>query len=421
MMNRRLFMQMRNEWRSNLWMMAELYIVGLALWAIFIVFNGLWMIEKKPADGADFTDIYTGNIGYIPSQAETFTPYDADHSYATDVEMMLTRLRDNPYVEIVGTGSNALPYNYDFNGHLISTEIDGSTETYHGNTRYMSGETVRALRLHGVGGETPEQLAALLDDGNLLIGTVEVNYTDTDPLRWKGRQVTLSGDSSTVLNIGAVVSGMRRSDYEPASGTLYSGMGDVYPAQVVVRVRSGQGRRMMETLDDDALEYGNVYISDMQSLDDIRDVAHRSVNDVIRDTTVCALFVLMSVFLGFLGTFWFRTQQRVPEIALRKVSGATDRAVFTRFLSEGLMLLVAPLVLMVPTGVILLNVVNRLMDEDSAGGLDVSINGYPMEQAFIWVALAMCVASLALMIIAGVWLPARKAMRVNPASALKDQ
>ena len=35
-------------------------------------------------------------------------------------------------------------------------------------------------------------------------------------------------------------------------------------------------------------------------------------------------FLLLNIFLGLLGTFWFRTQQRRSEIALHKAHGATD-------------------------------------------------------------------------------------------------
>ena len=60
-------------------------------------------------------------------------------------------------------------------------------------------------------------------------------------------------------------------------------------------------------------------------------------------------FLLLNNFLGLLGTFWFRTQQRRSEIALHKAHGATDRAIFSRLLSEGILLLaiVTPVALLI--------------------------------------------------------------------------
>ena len=38
-----------------------------------------------------------------------------------------------------------------------------------------------------------------------------------------------------------------------------------------------------------------------------------------------------------------------------------------------------------------------------------------------WLAMSVSVVLLTIMIVAGIWMPARKAMAINPASALKDQ
>ena len=57
-------------------------------------------------------------------------------------------------------------------------------------------------------------------------------------------------------------------------------------------------------------------------------------------------FLLLNIFLGLLGTFWFRTQQRKGEMALMMAVGGSKQSVFFRLLSEGwlMLLLVTPLV-----------------------------------------------------------------------------
>ena len=110
-------------------------------------------------------------------------------------------------------------------------------------------------------------------------------------------------------------------------------------------------------------------------------------------------FLLLNIFLGLLGTFWFRTQQRRGEIALHKVNGATNRAVFARLLSEGLLLL---LIVTMPALLIDLNLAKAELNS-----------------------LLLCAAAsfvlIALMIVIGIWYPARRAMRVQPAEALHDE
>lgn len=414
-------MQMRNEWRSNVWMMVELFVVGLVLWAVFLILFGLGALHKDPV-GADFHNIYVGDFGYIRKDSEKFRPYDEDHGYMTDIEILMANLRSNPYVEIVGAGSNALPYNYNYSGSGISTEIDGKLRTYHGNWRRMTPETVRAFRLSGLNGESTEDLAEMIGRGELILGTVEWGEPAVDPLKWKGTDVRHAYDSSRVYHVGAVMNGIRRTDYEPTNGMIISDFEKLnYYSNVIVRVREGMGRQFLSSLGENDLEFGNVYVSNMQSLDDIKDDAHRDMNVLNRNMAVCAFFVLVSVFLGFLGTFWYRTQQRVPELALRKVNGATNADLFRRFLGEGLLLLVLPALLLVPAGCAVIRFLNSMDENGSDSAFQLDLGGLPIGPWIIWTALATSVVTLALMILAGIWMPARKAMKVEPAIALKDQ
>lgn len=84
---------------------------------------------------------------------------------------------------------------------------------------------------------------------------------------------------------------------------------------------------------------GNIFISEIRSFHDIRRNFQQAWTNDIRNYVMGMGFLLLNIFLGLLGTFWFRTQQRRSEIALHKAHGATDRAIFSRLLSEGLLLL----------------------------------------------------------------------------------
>lgn len=415
MMKRKLITQMCNEWRSNVWMMIELFVVGLVLWYVFTNIFGLSMLHKEPTQ-ADYTGVYSANLASIPESSSKYRPYDEEHTAEAECQMILAQLRSNPYVEIVGTGSNALPYNFSYQGNTLDAEIDGKKESYYGNKRTMSPETIKAIRLRGINGETPEQLAEIIKRGDMIIGTTEVSWSDTDPLRWRGKQVTAFGDSSKLYNIAAIVDGIRRSDYEMASGTII--VNGQYN-QVIIRVKEGKEREFKESIGETEFASGNTYLTNFESVESFKDDVHGEVMVVYRNMTVCAIFVLVSIFLGFLGSFWYRTQQRVPELALRKVNGATDSDLLRRFLSEGLLLLVIPSILMVPTGIFLLKWINS--EEGGGSALMLNMNGMPMGQWVMWGGLATAIAAMAIMIVAGIWMPARKAMKVQPAYALKDQ
>lgn len=409
-MKRKLIQQMRNEWRSNLWMGIELFIVGLVLWAIFSTFGFLANLHQPPRD-YDLTDIYHGDLWLIDEKASTYTEYpDSAHNVWTDLAALTDNLRNNPYVEILGTGNNALPYSYNYSGNELTADIDGRRESYNGNLRNMSPDFIRAIRLRGLNGETTEELATMIENGNIIISLYDRSRLESTPEQWRGRDVFWSYDSTRVEHVGAIIAGIRRSDYEPIYGGNVIKNNMWFPDQIAIRVKPGKGREFMESLKGDDLEFGNVYISNMQSIDQRRESAHLNITTTIRNLSMCAIFVLTAVFLGFLGSFWYKTQQRVPELALRRVNGATRADLFRRLLGEGMLILLFSAVPTAIAGAVL------LANIDIEGEL-----GMPFPAMLPWLMFGITIASLALMIAAGIWFPATKAMKINPAQALKDQ
>lgn len=400
---------MRNEWRSNVWMTVELIIVGVVLWVIFLGFGTIAFMHRSPK-GIDFSDIYVGRIGVIPESASTYKAYpDSLHNANTDLEMLLVNLKSNPLVENAGIGHNAIPYNYNYMGnHLMSKDTD--SVIYMGaNYRRMSPDMVRTLRLTGCKGESSEQLAGMIEENKLLISTVEDESASKKLEQYVGHEAFIS-DSADVYEIGAIVNGIRRVDYEPQTNgvVIMNNPRDWFPQEIAVRVKPGKGREFMESLDASLLSFGNVYISNLTDFEKRKASAHIQFDNFIRNLTACAVFLMTAVFLGILGSFWFRTQQRVPELALRKVNGATDRDIFGRFISEGLVLLVISAIFI--TGIIAIIVVT------------FDVGSWLMAPMWVvWTMLPVTFAVLAVMICAGIAFPARKAMKVKPAEALKDQ
>ncbi len=410
-MKRRLLTQLCNEWRSNVWMVIELVIVGVVIWAIFSTFATLGYMHKEPV-GINFDNVYRGYIGSIPSSATTFKAYpDTLHNYSTDLNMLEAKLRENPYIESLGTGKNAIPYNYNYLGRTLSCEIGDSVESYSANWRIMSPDMIRTLQLVGLNGETTGQLANMVDEGKILISTADQLYFEATPEKWVGHQAINGNDSSQVYEIGAIINGIRRVDYEPVFGgvVVSSDFDNYLPSEMAFRIREGKDREFMESLKADMLEFGNVYVYDIRSVDNIKEEAHHNISIVFRDLTVCALFLLFAVFLGFLGAFWYRTQQRVPELALRKVNGATNADIFRRFLGEGFILLAVAAVPIAGISILL------LLQLDS---IDLSVT---IPKSLFYAMIPVALLALAVIIAAGIAIPAKKAMHVNPASALKDQ
>ena len=131
---------------------------------------------------------------------------------------------------------------------------------------------------------------------------------------------------------------------------------------------------------------------------------------------VVVLFLLVNVFLGLIGTFWFRTRRRRSEIALRMAMGSTRGGVFRLLIGEGLLLLA---LVTLPAMVVCYNVG---MAEFTIGRTSL-ISTWPIE----WSVIRFLAGSLgawlliALMVVIGIWFPARQAMKIEPAEALHEE
>lgn len=412
-MKRKLLKQMLSEWRANVWLVVELVVVIMALQVIFTALYTFYSLHDA-GNSVDLRDIYVANLNVIGSESDEYTPYDSLHSRRTDVDMLLAKLRVNPNVEIVATGiRQSLPYNYNFWGSTLTLKQDGDKEnlSYYVNRRQMSPEMIRVLGICGVNGETPDSLAALLAKGDILISPSEKYAFDgiEDPCLMSGKNVVAGWDTLKTYHVGAVAHGLKRTDYEPLfAGVCYEPLDPSDASVIAFRVKHGLGRRFAETLSDSEMQAGNLYLTDLQSLADMRDSCQVDINQSIRNFTVCAIFMMMVIFLGFLGVFWFRTQQRVTEIAVRKVHGATTGAIYARFFAEGLIMLGVAVILTIPfTYWMIQGDIMNLFDMPS--GVTTVVAG-----------AVITVVTLVVLILAGVYAPARKATRVNPADALKD-
>lgn len=121
-------------------------------------------------------------------------------------------------------------------------------------------------------------------------------------------------------------------------------------------------------------------------------------------------FLLINVFLGLLGSFWFLTQRRVQEIAVRMVAGATRRQVLARIISEALILLV-------------IATVPALLADWFIGKAELltSWERSTFTMPRLWIAAAITFAEMAVMVIAGTFIPAWKAMKISPSAALQTE
>ena len=420
-MKRKIFAQMRAEWRGNLWMVVEFTIISVVLWySISFLLSCAQMY--KPSEGYDFTDVYVAEIRWVQPDSPKYTEYgdgeEAMSLYLNDVNTLLTQINNNPYVETAGKGRNGIPFSFNFNGHQISRASEnGDTLLYRYHFRAYDSNAVKALRIRGSKGETTEQIAEYINKGQAIISEydkhVEPKEDCVPPDSFLNRTLPFGQDQIHIAPM--TVNFLRRVDYEANdwSGVLLyplEGNNLFFPSEIIIRIKPGTDLLFKESLANSTQRIGNAYMSDLQSVADIRDNAQKQFEIEILKQVSAITFLLLLVFLGLLGTYWFRTQERVPEIAIRKVAGARNGDIFRRLLAEGFILMgVSVAIAMI---FIMLIIKKELLNT-------LAKTGFP--EYIYYYGIIPTMAVLALTVLAGIYFPARRAMKINPATALKDQ
>ena len=158
-MNKKLLTQIKNEWRSNLWLVTELLLVSVVMWYIVDYMYVKAAVYYEPR-GFDISHCYLIQMGRLTDKSPDFIPNQTKEQQREDVKGLAERLKYRPDIEAVGFGQNSYPYN----GSNSGTEVRYDTLQSPGWTirRLVSPDFVRVFQYHGTRGETPEQLAELL-------------------------------------------------------------------------------------------------------------------------------------------------------------------------------------------------------------------------------------------------------------------
>ena len=172
------------------------------------------------------------------------------------------------------------------------------------------------------------------------------------------------------------------------------------------------------------MSQGNFYFKGIKSLSKKREELGimMGVYNKFRLKSSLAIFTLLCIFLGMVGTFWIRCNARRQEIGLMRSLGATEIRVKNQFLKEAGLLVTGAFVFS------LILVVNFVVMTD--GMAQQNVTGQP-EFALVseWLSpgvqftMVSLITYFALLVIAlvGTLIPVRRAVKVLPADALRDE
>ena len=411
-----------NQRWQNGWLWAELLLVSVVLWFFvdYLYVTGRTRMEPL---GFDVEHVYKISFGNLDDAAPGYLPPESRGEGKTDGALMvelLERMRAYPGVEAVCFSDFGLPY--VSGSRYMNWQLD--TLRFHSRYVRVSPDYFEVFRTTDEAGSSGSLSKVLREAGeNGMIATSDVGKDSPDFHLALGQQLTNVYWKDTYLRLIGICRPIRRCEYDPVRPLLFIPFtesklakdydGEMGTIEVCIRVRPEADRadfaRQFRSELAKQVRGGNFYLLDVTPLSEIRASYLRAqgVENEVKTRMAISLFLLVNIFLGIIGTFWFRTEYRKGEMGLRMALGSTRRQLNSILVGEGVLLLVLAFI---PSLTISINIAH----------MDL-IDTYLLP--FTWLRFAICggitFALIALMIICGVWYPARSTARLEPAEALR--
>lgn len=398
-----------NQWRGNLWILAELFISFICIWQVGNVFSSL-LSHKLRDTGFDLEHVYRVTTAIREKDSPS---YDPDSPLTDNWKELVERVRRCPGVESVGlTSYTAFPYT-------------GST-----NERSYFGDTTRTTALRGQ--LTPDVIRVLhITSPSPEVDLVKETSTGQTCFLVSPQAMEQLYDKNTV-RCRIYTKDERDKAYpgilcsyltnEYADNNDNRALWEIWSEGRMIEKNANKDLTMLIRVHPDAdhdfretflstmraqLTAGNLSIVNLTRMEDYRTYILNlsSINLMYGAGYFLAAFFFICAFLGIIGTFWFRTESRTSEIGLRMALGATRRQVRWQMIGEGLMLLG---IVWLPAVIVSYVLRTAVWDNETL-----------LSDTVLFITLtAVTTVLLMLLIVAGIWIPARRASRINPVDAL---
>ena len=415
---KQIFNQIWNQRRVNTWLWAELCIVTVLLWyGVDVIYNfegAAW----KPK-GYDTSCVFDLTMGTKPLEFIN----DTDNQRAgEDFTYLYNLIKYYPGVEEVCAYYGSVPYTNEvmFEGYAPHTD---STHVVNCYIRYVTSSYFKVFRLEPLAGHLSKEHWSSTENPVPVLMSVDLvdsifrlpHAADAVGSTCFNPYSTNTKRQVTNYRVAAVLPRHKLGDYDLYEPFIYLPADKaLFWQHVAIRVLPDQAAGFAERFRRDmqpVFDRGIFYLDNIRSYDDMKeayDIQKGTVNYLNTVYTVLAFF-LFNVFLCVCATFWYRTRKRRCEIALRMALGSSRKMIMQYFLLEGFVLL---LMAVIPALVITINI--QLADLTVHTLTDVSVTRFV-------ICFAGAFLLMSLMIVMGIWYPARRAMKIQPAEALHDE
>lgn len=422
-MIRHIFKIIRSQFRSNLWILTELFVTFVVVWLMVDYFICQAVLTHEPV-GFETDRVYSAQLSITSPDAESFIKYDeGSPEPLRNFQHIIDRLSAQPEVEAVAYAYLSMPYT---NSSYTSGFQRDTTEWFQCRGYRVSPGYFRVFHITDANTGDTENLEQKLTQDGWIIGEnlAEAIYGRRNVVG----EALYYGADTLKSNIIAVSESIRNDEYNtrlPWGYFVYLDLNtaiskgftesDLGGLQIVFHIRpnvnpSGFADRFFQRTKTE-LQAGNFQISSIVPYDYIRRDFLRNHNaaNTARLVSTVGSFLLVNIFLAIIGTFWFRISRRRSELGLRMALGSSRGGIFRFCFLEGLILLTLAAV---PAILVCANLLWG--DIISTEVMPQSLTRFLTDVLISWLVLALT-------ILLGIAYPAWQAATLRPADALHEE
>lgn len=414
-----LFKLIWNQRKKNIWLMMELLFVFVCLWYVIDFTLSAWSIYRQPL-GFNIKHTYRVDLVVRTEESKDYVfPEKKTSTLGEDLLTLVERLRLNPDVEAVSLSIGSQPY----------AATGFSSQVYYDRLFYKDTIGITAQRYEvtpsffNVFRILPEEeghvknLSEVLNAQSIILSADAKAKLIQDE---STSRIIRIGDDRYPKQIAAICRSQRWTEYRRPSPSYYTLLSEQRVAtdltvdnlpnvEICVRVKEEKDTpdfpQRFITHMASQLNIGNLFLMDIRPSSIIRKGVVLPEESNLNAKLILCGFLLVNIFLGVAGTFWLQTQRRKGEMGLRVSLGSTKKALKILLIEEGLFILTLAVVpgILINANIAKAELINLWIDNSVIRFVTGIVITY-----FI----------MGIMIVCGVWYPAHRVSKIEPAQAL---
>ena len=429
--------QIWNQRRMNGWIFIEIIIAGFFLWTVIDPMYVL-MVNSLEDKGYEEEGRYVLNLGAFGSshgkRDTTITNDMRKEAFYRFVQL----IREQPEVESAYVSMHSsMPNSLSWSGGQFYPDTLAIKDKKHTHAQRYSILSVKGCDIFRTLGmkdaRTGKELTMPEDADNFCYVSelfAQKMFGSTEVI---GKEVY--DGTINIGKIGAVFQNVKTRDYS-ASYPLVIAFDKDFSMHdwvhknnyIVFRLKEGVDfEKFNERFTKEVaphMNQGNFYFDCFKPFDETRrELGTRmGVYNKLRLKGSLTAFTLLCIFLGMVGTFWIRCNARRQEIGLMRSMGATEGRVKNQFLTEAGLLVSGAFVLSLVLVVNFVVITDGMAQPSFSGDINSVLISEWLSPSVQFTMVSL-ITYLALLVIAlvGTLIPVRRAVKILPADALRDE